>query len=638
MTLRDTAELVRGMAASAFDAGAPDAAGILSQLLPHTDPAEVRRQVDACRAERVSDRSPAPHERITALRSELAARGLNGFLVPVADEYRGEFVPPHAQRLSWLTGFTGSAGLAVVLADKAAIFLDGRYTLQAQSQVDTKTFEPHHLTRTPPGKWLRDNAEGRIGFDPWLHAPNGFRRLGGGVANFVPVDGNPIDAVWTDQPPRPLGPIRLHELRHAGRGGEDKREEVARIVVEAGCDAAVLEAPESIAWLLNVRGSDVAFAPLPLSRAILYGDGAVEWFVDGRKLVGDIRDRLGGVSVLEPDMFPERVDALGGSTVLLDPDSASVWVDARLRSAGATVSEGDDPCLMPKAKKNRVELDGARACHVRDGAALCEFLAWLSRETPTGTVTERSAADRLLQFRESGDAFRGASFDTISGSGPNGAIVHYRATAESDRTLRPGDLYLVDSGGQYLDGTTDVTRTLLVPGAGVSPEVKDRFTRVLKGHIAIASARFPVGTNGGQLDALARTSLWQAGLDYDHGTGHGVGSYLGVHEGPQRIAARSAAATLEPGMILSNEPGYYEPNAYGIRIENLVIVCKSEDGMLCFETITLAPVDLALVELSLLTPDERSWFNAYHARVRKTLAPLLSGAARRWLDAAAASI
>ena len=635
MTPRDTIRLARGIAASAFDTGAPDAVGILSQLLPHTDPAEARRQVEACRAERVS--SPAPRERISALRSELAARGLNGFLVPVADEYRGEFVPPHAQRLSWLTGFTGSAGLAVVLANRAALFVDGRYTLQAQSQVDAEIFEPHHLTRMPPGKWLRDNAEGCIGFDPWLHTPNGLRQLGG-AAKLVSLDGNPIDAVWTDQPPQPLGPIRHHALRYAGLGSEEKRRDVARIVAAAGCNAAVLETPDSIAWLLNVRGSDVAFAPLPLSRALLYDDGAMEWFVDGRKLVGDIRNRLGGVSVFEPDMFSERVDALGGSAVLLDPNSASVWVDARLRSAGATVSEGADPCLMPKAKKNRVELDGARACHVRDGAALCEFLSWLAREAPSGTVTERSAADRLLQFRKSGDAFRGASFDTISGSGPNGAIVHYRATAESDRTLRPGDLYLVDSGGQYLDGTTDVTRTVLVPGVRVSPEAKDRFTRVLKGHIAIASARFPVGTNGGQLDALARTPLWQAGIDYDHGTGHGVGSYLGVHEGPQRIATRGAAVALEPGMILSNEPGYYKPDAYGIRIENLVVVCRSDGGMLCFETITLAPVDLALVDPSLLAPDERRWLNAYHARVRETLAPLLSGAARNWLAAAAASI
>ena len=637
MTPRNTAELLRGLAASAFDTDAPDAFGVLSQLFPHTDPAEARRQVDACRAGRTSDRSPAPQERLSALRSELAVRGLNGFLVPVADEYGGEFVPPYAQRLSWLTGFTGSAGLAVVLADRAAIFVDGRYTLQVQSQVDTKIFEPHHLTRTPLGKWLGDNAQGCIGFDPWLHTPNGLRKLGG-VANLVPVDANPVDAVWTDQPPLPLGPIRPHELRYAGRGSEEKRQEVARIFVEAGCDAAVLETPDSIAWLLNVRGSDVPFSPLPLSRAVLYGNGAVEWFVDRRKLVGGICDRLGGVSVFEPNMFSERVDALGGSTVLLDPDSASAWVDSRLRSAGATISEGTDPCLTPKAKKNRVELDGARACHVRDGAALCEFLAWFSREAPSGTVTERSAADRLLQFRKSGDDFRGASFDTISGSGPNGAIVHYRVTAESDRTLRPGDLYLVDSGGQYLDGTTDVTRTLLVPGAGISPEAKDRFTRVLKGHIAIANARFPAGTNGGQLDALARASLWQAGLDYDHGTGHGVGSYLGVHEGPQRIAAKGAEAALEPGMILSNEPGYYKPDAYGIRIENLVIVCKSEGGMLSFETITLAPVDLALVEPSLLAPDERRWFNAYHARVRKTLSPLLSGAARNWLAAAAASI
>lgn len=636
MTPRNAAEAVRGVAASAFDTGAPDAVGILSRLLPHADPAETRRQVEACRAEPAS--RPASQDRISALRSELAARGLNGFLVPVADEYGGEFIPPHARRLSWLTGFTGSAGLAVVLADKAAIFVDGRYALQVESEVDTETLEPRRLTRSSPAEWLKDHGEGRIGFDPWLHAPNDLRQLDAVAAELVPLDVNPVDATWADQPPRPLGPIRPHDLRYSGRGGEEKRREVARTVVEAGCDAAVLEKPASIAWLLNVRGSDVAFAPLPLSRAVLRGDGAVEWFVDERKLVGDLRDRLDGVSVLEPGAFPERVDALGGSRVLLDPESASVWVDTRLRSAGAKISEGDDPCLLPKARKNRVELDGARACHVRDGAALCEFLAWLSRAGPTGTVTERSAADRLLRFREAGDVFRGASFETISGSGPNGAIVHYRVTAESDRTLRPGDLYLVDSGGQYLDGTTDVTRTVLVPGGEVSPEAKDRFTRVLKGHIAIASARFPAGTSGGQLDALARTSLWQAGLDYDHGTGHGVGSYLEVHEGPQRIAAKSGDAPLEPGMILSNEPGYYEPNAYGIRTENLVIVRESEGGMLNFETITLAPVDLALVEPSLLAPDERSWLNAYHSRVRKTLAPLLSDSARRWLDAAAASI
>ena len=653
----DDDALIRGIAASAFDTARDDAEAVLASVRPDLDAVQLRLRIEAVRdANAGAPPSRASGEELATFRQLLAERELDGFLVPVADEYQGEFIPPSAQRLRWLSGFSGSAGLAVVLVDRAAIFVDGRYELQANDEVDADMFELHHLMRSPPRDWLATHASAgaRIGFDPWIHTPNGLRGLNEGCrkagAELVPAVPNPVDTAWTDRPLEPVGPVAPHEIRHAGVSAEDKRRQIARKIVGQGHEAAVISAPASVAWLLNVRGSDVANTPLPLSRAIIYADGRVDWFIDPRKIGDAVRAALGPkVAVRAPDGFGETLDRLGSesASILADPATTPEWIVRRLAAAGVASSTSSDPCEAAKATKNPVELDGARACHIRDGAALCEFLAWLSREAPGGRVTERTAAERLAELRRRDASYRGPSFDTISGSGPNGAIVHYRVSERTDRTIVDGDIYLVDSGAQYPDGTTDVTRTIFISGDTAtrpSDEARDRFTRVLKGHIAIATARFPEGTTGGRLDTLARASLWQAGLDYDHGTGHGVGSYLGVHEGPQRISSRQDATALEPGMILSNEPGYYRPDAYGIRIENLVVVQKWEGGgedgrnMLCFETLTLAPIDRLLVESALLTPEERNWLNSYHRWVCETLAPSLSPMTRHWLEEATAPI
>jgi Xaa-Pro aminopeptidase len=651
-----TEELLRGLAASAFDVTLEDAPALLAEMAGDIDPTDAAARIEAIRAGREASavRGPAPRERLAALREKMAGASLDGFLVPLADEHQGEFIPPRAQRLAWLTGFGGSAGLAIVLADRAAIFVDGRYTLQVRHQVDTAVFTPHHLIEAPPDRWLAENAgKGmRVGFDPWLHTKAGIDRLRRGCeragAELVPVDANPLDAAWADQPPPPLGPVVPHADDVAGRSSADKRAEAAATVAEDGADAAVLSAPDSIAWLLNVRGCDVGNTPLPLSYAILHAGGAVEWFVDPRKLPAATREHVGAdVSAMEPGAFGDRLDALGAAKkrVRLDTASCPEWIRLRLKAAGANVGSGGDPCTLPKARKNAVEIAGTRDAHVRDGAALTSFLAWLAAEAPKGGVTEISAVDRLFEFRRRDPGFRGNSFDTISGSGPNGAIVHYRVTPGTDRALTPGDVYLVDSGGQYRDGTTDVTRTVYIAnGTGAPDDAREMNTRVLRGHIAIATARFPVGTSGTQLDALARLALWEAGADYDHGTGHGVGSYLGVHEGPQRISKQGPSVPLEPGMIVSNEPGYYRTDGFGIRIENLVVVRAAEMGgsaerdLLEFETLTLAPIDRALIEPSLMSAAELGWLNAYHARVRETVGPLVDDATRSWLAAATAPL
>jgi Xaa-Pro aminopeptidase len=592
--------------------------------------------------------------RLTALRAELARRGLEGFAVPHADEHQGEYLPLRAERLAWLTGFTGSAGMALVLDDKAAVFADGRYTLQVQTQVDSALFTPQHLTEQPPAAWIEAHLPkgARLGYDPWLHTERqvaGLRaaaeKAGG---ELVACADNPLDAVWSDQPPPPIAPVVAHSLDFAGRTSAEKRSEAAAALRKTGAEAAVLTLPDSIAWLLNVRGGDVACTPLALSFAVLHGDATVEWFVDRRKLAPGLEAHLGNaVSLRAPDELGAAIDALGrtGKRVLADPASAAAWVFERLRAAGAKPVEGADPCQLPKAKKNEVELAGARRAHRRDGASLSRFLAWLATEAPRRAEScgpseglgEIEAADRLFEFRRGNENLRDLSFGTISAAGPNGALPHYRVTPEGERRLGLGELYLVDSGGQYLDGTTDVTRTVAV--GTPSAEMRERFTRVLKGHIAIATARFPKGTTGSQLDTLARVALWQAGLDFDHGTGHGVGSYLGVHEGPQRISKVPNTVALEPGMIVSNEPGYYKEGAYGIRIENLVAVVEDarpgdERPMLAFETLTLAPIDLALVEPDVLTSEETAWLDAYHVRVREALAPLVDEATATWLDAA----
>ncbi|MEE9139169.1 MAG: M24B family metallopeptidase, partial [Alphaproteobacteria bacterium] len=500
--------------------------------------------VETQRAEaRTADDSAA---RLADLRAELAARGLAGFIVAKADQHQGEYVAPRAERLAWLTGFTGSAGLAIVLADRAAIFVDGRYTLQAREQVDTCAFTPLHALETPASDWLAANlgAGDRFGYDPWLHTPNEVVKLRAACeragAELVPCEENPLDEVWRDQPAAPLAPMVPHEVRFAGKESADKRRELAAELAADGIAAAVLGAPDSIAWLLNVRGGDIPHTPVALCFAILQGDGRVDLFIDRGKVTPGVEAHLGaGVAVRDPDEFGPALDALGESAarVRADPATAASWIFERLKAAGATIAPGADPCALAKARKNPVELRGAFAAHLRDGTALTRFLAWLAREAPKGELTEIAAAGRLEAYRREMAMFHGPSFPTISGAGPHGAIVHYRVSEATSRRLTPGELYLIDSGGQYLDGTTDVTRTMFIAGNGPpGEEVRDRFTRVLKGHIAVATARFPEGTTGRQLDTLARTHLWEAGLDYDHGTGHGVGSFLGVHEGPQRMA------------------------------------------------------------------------------------------------------
>jgi len=581
--------------------------------------------------------------RLGRLRQELAAQGLDGFIVPRADEHQGEYVPSRGQRLAWLTGFTGSAGTAIALRDRAALFVDGRYTLQAVAQVDTQLFEIHHLVDEPPAHWIGTAlARGAVlGYDPWLHTPLDVERFraaaekAGAVLRAVSV--NPVDRVWSGRPAAPIAPVVPHPERFVGESAQSKRARIGGALAEEGAAAAVvLTMPESIAWLLNIRGGDVPHTPLPLSFAILRQDGSVTLFIDRRKLVPGLERHLGNaVTVMPPEEVGPALDALAaeGGRIQVDAATAASWIFDRLEAAHGKIHRAADPCLLPKACKNPIELDGTRSAHRRDGVALTRFLAWLAREAPKGGLAEIAASDRLEAIRREGEHFRDLSFPTISGAGSNGAIVHYRATPETEKRLEPGSLYLLDSGAQYLDGTTDVTRTVAI--GDPTPEMRERFTRVLKGHIALALARFPKGTTGTQLDAFARRALWQKGLDYDHGTGHGVGSYLGVHEGPQRISKAPNGQALLPGMIVSNEPGYYKTGAYGIRIENLVLVQPTEGmgerEMLGFETLTLAPIDRNLIEPSLLDDDEIAWLDAYHAHVRETLTPRVDPETARWL-------
>ena len=588
-----------------------------------------------------SDRSAV---RVAALRRLLAQDGLQGFAIPRADEHQGEYVPPHAERLAWLTGFTGSAGMAIVLAQKAAIFVDGRYTLQVGSQIDQAVFEVRHIAEQPASAWLRESLSGggQLGYDPWLHTAQGAARLRTACtavgAELVPVPKNPIDRLWQDRPGRPDAPFEIHPPELAGETSADKRSALAEELVARGVEAAVLTLPDSIAWLLNIRGRDVPRTPFPLSFAILRNDGGVSLFAAAGKVDGALAQHLGdSVTVEPPDAFEAALAGFAGRKVLVDPATAADRIFQVLAAAGALVEREADPCQLPKACKNAVELEGARNAHRRDGAALTRFLAWLAREAPGGGVDELAAADRLERYRRDSNLLRDLSFDTISGAGPNGAIVHYRVTPETNRKLEPGTLYLVDSGGQYPDGTTDVTRTVAI--GAPTDEMRRRFTLVLKGHIALARARFPAGTTGSQLDTLARMALWADGLDYDHGTGHGVGSYLSVHEGPQRISKAPNSIALQPGMIVSNEPGYYRTGHYGIRIENLVAVREldldgAERTMLGFETLTLAPIDRSLIDRGLLTAEEAAWVDGYHARVRERIGPLVDPETAAWLEEA----
>lgn len=596
------------------------------------------------------------HEaRLDALRKELARRRLDGFVVPISDEHMSEYVGAYAQRLQWLTGFNGSAGTAVVLAERtegkgATIFVDGRYTLQVRDQVDGAQWDYASLPETSPARWLGEHApEGaRIGYDPWLHSRAWADALGKALAKRkavpVAVDSNPIDAVWQDRPEPSPAPAIVQDEALAGRSSADKRAEVARWLAQEGLDAVVIPALDSIAWLLNIRGADVDRTPVALSFAVAHADGTADLFIAPGKVTPALRAHLGNAVRVSPrDGFVPALTALAGKRVAADPDHAVAAIFAALDQAGAHVVAATDPCTLPKAVKNGAEQAGHRAAQARDGAAVARFLHWLSVEAPTGAVDELAAAARLQAFREDTGSLRDLSFDTISGSGPNGAIVHYRVSEETNRRLEPGSVYLVDSGGQYPDGTTDITRTVWIGPDEAPADVKDRFTRVLKGHIALARAVFPTGTSGSQLDTLARQFLWQAGLDYAHGTGHGVGSFLSVHEGPQRIGKAGGNQELLPGMIVSNEPGYYKTGAYGIRIENLVLVERreiagAEGEWLGFETLTHVPIDRALIATALLDTDERAWLDAYHAGIVERIGPRLDGDARHWLEAACAPL
>jgi len=589
-------------------------------------------------------------QNVPALREELARRGLDGFILPHEDEYQNEYLPAANDRLAFLTGFTGSAGAAIVTRDGAAMFTDGRYTLQVREQTDPDLFDYEDLPNNGLANWIRRKApEGaRFGYDPRLHAPDSVAHLQKAAdqrgVELVAVEDNPVDAIWADRPPAPEAPITVHPAERAGRDHADKRESIGRAIAEEGADAAVLTAPASIAWLLNIRGGDVAHSPLPLATAILRADGEADLFVNPAKLSDAVRAHLGNqVSIHDEAAFEAELPALKGRKVLIDPATASAWHFGRLEAAGAAIVRGEDPVALPKACKNAAEIEGARAAHRRDGAAVTRFLHWFAQEAPSGGLDEIAAAEKLEWFRrETAEGLKDISFETISAAGPHAALPHYRVNEASNLTIEPGMVYLVDSGGQYPDGTTDITRVM--PVGEPSAEMRDRFTRVLKGHIALAEIRFPEGVSGAALDALARAPLWEAGLDYDHGTGHGVGSYLGVHEGPQRIAKGSSGVALKPGMIVSNEPGYYREGAYGIRIENLQFVTGPEpiEGgdrpMLGFATLTLAPIERSLIEPGLLTEAERAWVDAYHARVLDEIGPLVEGEVRSWLEMACAPL
>jgi Xaa-Pro aminopeptidase len=590
-------------------------------------------------------------ERLAALRHQLRSQGLDGFVVPLTDEHMSEYVGSYAQRLGWLTGFEGSAGSAAVLMDKAAIFTDGRYTLQVRAQVDGADWSFQSVPETSTTEWLKAHAPAgaRIGYDPWLHRKDWVERtreaLAGRGAELVATDANPVDAVWTDRPVPSKAALIVHPERLAGRSSADKRQAVADWLGEQGADAAVLAALDSIAWTFNLRGSDVSHTPVGLAFALVHGDGTADLFVEQEKVTAEVRQHLGnGVRLRERADFERALAELGGKTVAIDPERSVAAISEALEGAGARIIALRDPTVLPRAIKNEAELAGHRAAQKRDGAAMVRFLKWVGEND--AELDELKASDQLETIRRQDPALKDLSFDSISGFGPNGAIVHYRSSEKTNRRFEQGSLYLIDSGGQYEDGTTDITRTLAV--GEPTAEMRERFTRVLQGHIAIATAIFPKGTRGGQLDSFARRPLWEAGLDYAHGTGHGVGSFLSVHEGPQRIAPVGGAYAggdepLVAGMILSNEPGYYKAGHYGIRIENLVLVvpvdvASAEKEMLGFETLTFAPIDRRLIVAEMLSARELAWLNTYHAEVAGRIGPSLRADEQAWLDQACAPI
>jgi Xaa-Pro aminopeptidase len=592
-------------------------------------------------------------DRLQALREELARRHLDGFVVPLTDEHMSEYVGAYAQRLAWLTGFQGSAGTAAILPADAAIFVDGRYTLQVREQVSADQWSYQSVPQTSVAAWLGEHAAdgARIGYDPWLHTrtwvEQATKALADKGAELVAVDTNPVDAVWPDRPLPSAARLVVQPDRFTGRSSAEKRAEMADWLTARKADAAVLSALDSIAWTFNVRGTDVERTPVALAYALVNGDGTADLFVAPEKVGDDVVQHLGNAVRVHPrDAFAGHLASLAGKRVVVDPERAVSAIFKTLADAGAAVIESRDPAVLPKAIKNEAEIAGHEAAQTRDAGAMARFLHWLSVEAPKGGIDELSAQARLQHFREETGALKDLSFDTISGAGPNGAVVHYRASEDTNRPLERDSLYLVDSGGQYQDGTTDITRTVAI--GTPTAEMRNRFTQVLKGHIALARAVFPVGTRGSQLDTLARQYLWAAGVDYAHGTGHGVGSFLSVHEGPQRIAPGGSGFAggdepLAPGMILSNEPGYYKAGAYGIRIENLVLVeqrevAGAEKTLLGFRTLTFAPIDRALVAVDLLSAEERAWLDDYHAQVRAVVGPQLEGEAAAWLMAQTAPL
>ncbi|MDV2984305.1 UNVERIFIED_CONTAM: aminopeptidase P family protein [Methylobacteriaceae bacterium AG10] len=583
-------------------------------------------------------------ERIEALRAALREIRADGFVVPRADEHQSEYVPANAERLAWLTGFTGSAGLAIVLADEAALFVDGRYTLQAPEQVETGTITVVPLAESTPEAWLGTHLKpGQVlAYDPWLHTPDGVARLERAAlkagASLRAVPDNLVDAVWAGRPRPPAGRVAAHPDALAGETVPEKLARIRAALAEGGIDLLVVSDPHNLAWAFNLRGADIPHTPLALGYALVPREGRAALYLTSQAVDPDLRAALEPLADLRPRAaFAEDLAGLctKAARVRLDAATGAAALKDRVEAAGGVADVGADPVTAMKAVKNAAEIAGTRAAHQRDGLAVTRFLAWLDRAAAEG-VSEIAAVEALEDFRSEGGLLRDVSFPTISGSGPNGAIVHYRVTRATDRTARPGELFLIDSGAQYADGTTDITRTVAI--GTPTDEMRDRFTRVLKGHIAIARAVFPDGTTGAQIDAFARMSLWEAGLDYDHGTGHGVGAFLSVHEGPQRIA-KTGTVALKTGMILSNEPGYYRSRAYGIRIENLILVeARTIPGadrpMLGFETLTLAPIDRRLIDPALLGAADTAWLDAYHARVRAALAPDLDGPTREWLETA----
>jgi Xaa-Pro aminopeptidase len=579
--------------------------------------------------------------RLADLRQLMAKQKLAAFIVLRNDEFQGEYVPAHAERLKWLTGFTGSWGSAIVTAKSAVMFVDGRYTVQVRQQVDGKLFGYEDLMAKPPSVWLSEKlkAGDRIGYDPWLHTVSDARKLEAtckaAKAKLVAVPRNLIDLCWVDQPEPPETPIIDHPLRYGGQSTTDKLKAIAATLKAKKADAVVLSDPASVAWALNIRGSDVPHTPVALAFAIIHASGKAELFAAPARA----SSHLAKVALRAPSELKTALKALRKRSVLLDPAQVPQAIHSALTDAGAKIIEGQDPCTLPKAQKNKVEQQGAREAQLRDGAALANFLCWIDNQASSGRITEFQAQEKLHEFRKATGLLVDISFGSISASGPNAALPHYHVEGTRGRTLRNNEIYLIDSGGQYRDGTTDVTRTVII--GKPTAEMKDRFTRVLKGMIAISQARFPQGTTGAHIDALARNALWQGGFDFDHGTGHGIGSFLSVHEGPASISKRGNVA-ITAGMILSNEPGYYKLNAYGIRTENLLLVKPPEKikgadrAMLSFETLTFAPIDRRLIDTHMLTKAELQWLDGYHAQVLKKLLPLVDRETKPWLRKACA--